>query len=89
MPSSFTNSSKCFCNFTQQDAQMAIPKGTLIAIAMTSVSYAGLAILLGTVMSREATGSIADLVAGNFTSACLEGVECKYGLLNDFSGRYF
>ncbi|XP_071793937.1 solute carrier family 12 member 2-like [Asterias amurensis] len=68
-----------------KDAQMAIPKGTLIAIAMTSVSYAGLAILLGTVMSREATGSIADLVAGNFTSACLEGVECKYGLLNDFS----
>lgn len=67
---------------------MAIPKGTLIAIVMTSISYAGLAVLLGSVMSREATGSVADLIAGNFTSACVEGVKCEYGLLNNFSVRY-
>ncbi|XP_038076964.1 solute carrier family 12 member 2-like isoform X1 [Patiria miniata] len=69
-----------------KDAQMAIPKGTLIAIAMTSVSYAGLAVVLGACMSREATGDIADVIAGNFTSACEEvGADCEYGLLNNFS----
>ncbi|XP_022086932.1 solute carrier family 12 member 2-like isoform X2 [Acanthaster planci] len=68
-----------------KDAQKAIPKGTLIAIAMTSVSYAGLAIVLGSCVSREATGNIADVIAGNFTTACEDGFDCEYGLLKNFS----
>ena len=68
-----------------QDAQKAIPKGTLLAILLTSIVYAGLAILIGSCVERFATGDVADLIAGNFTSACLEeGAKCEYGLLVDF-----
>ncbi|XP_071964639.1 solute carrier family 12 member 2-like [Antedon mediterranea] len=43
-----------------RDAQKAIPKGTLLAILITSIVYIGLVWLLGAVMVREATGSVAD-----------------------------
>ncbi|XP_033108765.1 solute carrier family 12 member 2-like [Anneissia japonica] len=43
-----------------RDAQKAIPKGTLLAIGITSVVYIGLVWLLGAVMVREASGNIAD-----------------------------
>ncbi|XP_072037577.1 solute carrier family 12 member 1-like [Amphiura filiformis] len=66
-----------------KDAQEAIPKGTLLAIAITSAVYAGLAILIGACLTRETTGSLDDLLAGNLTSACKD-VTCEYGLLNDF-----
>eukprot|EP00057_Strongylocentrotus_purpuratus_P022868 XP_011677342.1 PREDICTED: solute carrier family 12 member 2 [Strongylocentrotus purpuratus] len=37
-------------------------------------------------MIREATGSIVDVIAGNVTTACLNGtLECEYGLVNDLA----
>lgn len=39
-----------------QDPQKAIPKGTLIAIIITNLTYLGMAILVGTVVIRLAPG---------------------------------
>ncbi|XP_030832126.1 solute carrier family 12 (sodium/potassium/chloride transporters), member 2 isoform X1 [Strongylocentrotus purpuratus] len=68
------------------DAQKAIPKGTLWAILISTVIYVGLSWLIGGCMIREATGSIVDVIAGNVTTACLNGtLECEYGLVNDLA----
>ncbi|XP_041465000.1 solute carrier family 12 member 3-like [Lytechinus variegatus] len=69
-----------------QDAQKAIPKGTLLAILISTIIYVGLSWIIGGCMIREATGSIADVIAGNVTSACLNGtMNCEYGLVNDLA----
>ncbi|XP_056323469.1 solute carrier family 12 member 2 [Danio aesculapii] len=82
------------------DPQMAIPKGTLLAILITGLVYVGVAISAGACIVRDATG-----IESNFTlisnctdaackygydfSSCRPTVEgevssCKFGLHNDF-----
>ncbi|XP_037536116.1 solute carrier family 12 member 2 [Nematolebias whitei] len=77
------------------DPQSAIPKGTLLAILITGVTYVAVAVSTGSCILRDATGDQNDTVSDtvNCTDAacqlgydftiCKEG-GCQYGLMNDF-----
>lgn len=45
-----------------QDPQKAIPKGTLLAIIVTNLTYLGMAVLAGTVVIRDAPGAFTDFL---------------------------
>lgn len=64
-----------------KDPQDAIPKGTLLAILITSSSYILFAIISGMCAVRDASGSAADYLAGNYTD-CAFNRTCTYGLSN-------
>uniref|UniRef100_A0A3Q3WVI1 Solute carrier family 12 member 2 n=1 Tax=Mola mola TaxID=94237 RepID=A0A3Q3WVI1_MOLML len=77
------------------DPQSAIPKGTLLAILITAVTYVVITISAGACIVRDATGDHNDTVSdtvnctdaactlGYDFSICKEG-GCLYGLMNDF-----
>ncbi|KAJ8336465.1 hypothetical protein SKAU_G00376850 [Synaphobranchus kaupii] len=77
------------------DPQLAIPRGTLLAILITGIVYLGVAISTGSCIVRDATGTNST-VSGQFInctdSACKLGYDfssckaskCSYGLQNDF-----
>lgn len=66
-----------------KDPQKSIPKGTLLAVAITTASYLIMAVLAGATVVREATGDIADVVNGSMAFLdCADG-NCKYGLLHN------
>ncbi|KAM8866447.1 solute carrier family 12 member 2 [Synchiropus picturatus] len=77
------------------DPQSAIPKGTLLAILITGLTYVAVAISAGSCIVRDATGDHNDTVSdtvnctdaactlGYDFSICQEG-GCQYGLMNDF-----
>ncbi|XP_074012657.1 solute carrier family 12 member 1 isoform X1 [Numenius arquata] len=79
-----------------KDPQSAIPKGTMLAILITTVAYIGVAICVASCVVRDATGSINDTVVPgmscNGSSACSLGYDfsrcasqpCDYGLMNNF-----
>lgn len=56
----------------------------MLAIAITSVTYVGFAIICGATVMRQATGNIEDLYNGTLTN-CTEG--CEWGLQNSFQVR--
>uniref|UniRef100_A0A669E979 Solute carrier family 12 member 2 n=1 Tax=Oreochromis niloticus TaxID=8128 RepID=A0A669E979_ORENI len=74
------------------DPQMAIPKGTLLAILITGIVYLGVAV------STDASGNVNDTISSQFmancsTAACKFGYDfstcknedtCRYGLHRDF-----
>ncbi|NXI41713.1 S12A3 protein, partial [Galbula dea] len=78
-----------------KDPAVAIPKGTLMAIFWTTMSYLALSATIGACVVRDASGSLNDSVpvgsAGceglacafgwNFT-ACAQRQSCRYGLSN-------
>ncbi|XP_071381041.1 solute carrier family 12 member 2 isoform X4 [Centroberyx affinis] len=77
------------------DPQSAIPKGTLLAILITGITYVAVAFSTGACIVRDATGDHNDTVSdtvnctdaactlGYDFSICREG-GCQYGLMNDF-----
>ncbi|KAM6060516.1 solute carrier family 12 member 1 isoform 3-T4 [Theristicus caerulescens] len=79
-----------------KDPQSAIPKGTMLAILITTVAYIGVAICAASCVVRDATGNINDTVVPgmscNGSSACSLGYDfsrcasqpCDYGLMNNF-----
>ncbi|KAM6257425.1 solute carrier family 12 member 1 isoform 2-T2 [Porphyrio hochstetteri] len=79
-----------------KDPQGAIPKGTMLAILITTVAYIGVAICAASCVVRDATGNINDTVVPgmscNGSSACSLGYDfsrcasqpCDYGLMNNF-----
>ncbi|KAM9860951.1 solute carrier family 12 member 1 [Aulostomus maculatus] len=80
-----------------RDAQAAIPKGTLLAIFITGVTYLGVALCVSASVVRDATGNITDIMLSGVacdsgTSACELGYnfsacavkECSFGLMNNF-----
>ncbi|XP_056333978.1 solute carrier family 12 member 1 [Danio aesculapii] len=79
-----------------RDPQEALPKGTLLAIFITGVTYLGIALVVSVTVVRDATGNRNDTIqAGascNFSSACDFGYDfsicqttkCNYGLMNNF-----
>ncbi|KAL8197233.1 UNVERIFIED_CONTAM: hypothetical protein K2H54_017299, partial [Gekko kuhli] len=79
-----------------QDPQGAIPKGTMLAILITTVAYVGVAICAAACVVRDATGNVNDTVVYgmncNGSSACALGYDfssckaqtCGYGLMNNF-----
>lgn len=80
-----------------KDAQAAIPKGTLLAILITGVTYLGVALAVSAVAVRDATGNITDLIMpgascnGTAVAACELGYDfsicavekCKFGSMNN------
>ncbi|XP_046450809.1 solute carrier family 12 member 3-like [Daphnia pulex] len=65
----------------------AIPKGTILAIIICSISYAGIAIICAATMARQATGSVLDLANGislNCTFSAENRSNCKSGLYHDY-----
>uniref|UniRef100_A0A8B9P9S4 Solute carrier family 12 member 1 n=1 Tax=Apteryx owenii TaxID=8824 RepID=A0A8B9P9S4_APTOW len=79
-----------------EDPQGAIPKGTMLAILITTVAYIGVAICAASCVVRDATGNVNDTVVSgmscNGSSACTLGYDfsrcrnqpCDYGLMNNF-----
>uniref|UniRef100_A0A672I421 Solute carrier family 12 member 2 n=1 Tax=Salarias fasciatus TaxID=181472 RepID=A0A672I421_SALFA len=80
------------------DPQLAIPRGTLLAILITGIVYLGVAVSTGSCIVRDASGSLNDTVSAQFTNcteaSCNFGYDfsscrsaekgCSYGLQNDF-----
>ncbi|XP_006810477.1 solute carrier family 12 member 2-like, partial [Neolamprologus brichardi] len=80
------------------DPQMAIPKGTLLAILITGIVYLGVAISTGSCILRDASGNVNDTISSHSmancsTAACKFGYDfstcknednCRYGLHRDF-----
>lgn len=72
-----------------KDPSSAIPKGTLLAILVTSIIYLGTLWMTGTTTVRDATGLGPPLtyLNGSYTyiaPACVANQTCPYGLLNYF-----
>ncbi|KAM6058288.1 PREDICTED: solute carrier family 12 member 1 isoform X1 [Chlamydotis macqueenii] len=79
-----------------KDPQIAIPKGTMLAILITTIAYIAVAICAASCVVRDATGNINDTVVPgmscNGSSACSLGYDfsrcasqpCDYGLMNNF-----
>uniref|UniRef100_A0A8C9RXF0 Solute carrier family 12 member 1 n=1 Tax=Scleropages formosus TaxID=113540 RepID=A0A8C9RXF0_SCLFO len=79
-----------------KDPQAAIPKGTLLAIFITGVTYLAVAICVASTVVRDATGNVNDTITYhvicNGSAACQLGYNfsscatetCKYGLMNNF-----
>ncbi|XP_070360109.1 solute carrier family 12 member 3-like isoform X2 [Equus asinus] len=63
-----------------KDPATAIPKGTLLAIMWTTLSYLGISATIGSCMIRDASGNMTDM--GVWNGSCLRP-ECQYGW--DFS----
>ncbi|KAG8226577.1 hypothetical protein J437_LFUL007269 [Ladona fulva] len=70
-----------------KDPSSAIPKGTLLAIFITTVSYIIFILLAGASVLRDATGNVTDISGWAFTN-CSEG-SCHWGLHNSFQVREF
>ncbi|KAM3926410.1 solute carrier family 12 member 1 isoform 1-T1 [Leptodactylus fuscus] len=79
-----------------KDPQDAIPKGTMLAIFITTIAYLAVAICAAASVVRDATGSINDTITSatncNGSAACSLGYDfsiceyqkCNYGLMNNF-----
>ncbi|XP_028043473.1 bumetanide-sensitive sodium-(potassium)-chloride cotransporter [Bombyx mandarina] len=76
-----------------KDPASAIPKGTLLALLISMVSYAMMVLFTGAAALRDASGNITDLVISNGTvtnysavSQCANSTlfPCKYGMHVDF-----
>ncbi|XP_075979531.1 sodium potassium chloride cotransporter [Anticarsia gemmatalis] len=76
-----------------KDPASAIPKGTLLALLISMVSYALMVFFAGGGALRDASGNIADLVIINGTvtdysiaaTSCVANNTCQYGLHNSYS----
>ncbi|KAJ7994813.1 hypothetical protein DPEC_G00253360 [Dallia pectoralis] len=83
-----------------KDPQDAIPKGTLLAIFITGITYLAVAICVSATVVRDATGNLNDTFAvgmdmlcnGTNAAACQNGWNfsscdvnhCKFGAMNNF-----
>ncbi|XP_061100286.1 solute carrier family 12 member 1-like isoform X2 [Conger conger] len=79
-----------------KDAQAAIPKGTLLAIVITAITYLAVALCVSATVVRDATGNVNNTIAAeascNFSVACDFGYDfssckeggCTFGLMNNF-----
>ncbi|XP_039996550.1 solute carrier family 12 member 10, tandem duplicate 1 isoform X2 [Xiphias gladius] len=61
-----------------KDPATAIPKGTLMAIFWTTISYLAISLTIGSCVIRDASGNITDILIGNTTDGCV-GLGCNMG----------
>ncbi|XP_055316627.1 bumetanide-sensitive sodium-(potassium)-chloride cotransporter isoform X2 [Sitodiplosis mosellana] len=67
-----------------KDPSHSIPKGTILAIFITSATYIIMAVVVGSVVVRDATGHIEDAKNGSFDFLNCTPGQCQYGLHNSF-----
>ncbi|XP_066904275.1 bumetanide-sensitive sodium-(potassium)-chloride cotransporter-like, partial [Halyomorpha halys] len=67
-----------------KDPAGAIPKGTLLSLAISMFSYALFVVFAGAAAIRDASGPLPDVISSNIT-ACASNFSCKYGLHNDYT----
>ncbi|XP_056287853.1 solute carrier family 12 member 2 isoform X2 [Pseudoliparis swirei] len=82
------------------DPQLAIPRGTLLAILITGIVYLGVAVSTGSCIVRDASGNLNDTLSSQFMANCTDAAckfgydfsacrsekgGCPYGLQNDFN----
>uniref|UniRef100_A0A3B3W332 Solute carrier family 12 member 10, tandem duplicate 1 n=1 Tax=Poecilia latipinna TaxID=48699 RepID=A0A3B3W332_9TELE len=87
-----------------KDPATAIPKGTLMAIFWTTLSYLVIAVTTGSCVVRDASGNKSHILTGNNTDGCVglacnlgwnftdcsQSQTCRYGLvLGQLSGFYY
>ncbi|KAG0418013.1 hypothetical protein HPB47_005187, partial [Ixodes persulcatus] len=71
------------------DPQKAIPRGTLLAILITTLSYVGFAVIAGSTVLRDATGEVLNgtspesLVLSFANCTATDTGKCPYGLMNN------
>ncbi|XP_075948584.1 solute carrier family 12 member 10, tandem duplicate 1 isoform X2 [Anarhichas minor] len=80
-----------------KDPATAIPKGTLMAIFWTTISYIIIPVTVGSCVLRDASGNMSDILPGNITDGCvglgcnlgwnftkcIQSQSCEYGLANN------
>lgn len=62
----------------------AIPKGTLLALLISAISYASFVLFAGSAALRDASGDVADLINGTIPD-CFVTQNCTYGLHNSYT----
>ncbi|XP_017780455.1 PREDICTED: bumetanide-sensitive sodium-(potassium)-chloride cotransporter [Nicrophorus vespilloides] len=67
-----------------KDPASSIPKGTLLALLLSMISYALFVIFAGGAGMRDASGSVEDLLNGTLTD-CVKDLSCHHGLFNSYS----
>ncbi|KAH8307194.1 hypothetical protein KR044_007266 [Drosophila immigrans] len=67
-----------------KDPQKSIPKGTILAIVITTGTYLLMVLVCGSVVARDATGNLTDIVNGSYEFLDCSMGGCKYGLQNSF-----
>ena len=73
-----------------KDPSVAVPKGTLLAIIVTTISYVALCWLLGGSVARDASGIVPMIINGtlmNPNSTCT--ANCEFGSIYDLQVSYF
>lgn len=66
-----------------KDPAMAIPRGTMLALIISMISYAVFVVFAGACAVRDATGFAGDVANGTFLN-CANGT-CSWGLMNSYS----
>ncbi|KAM6894254.1 solute carrier family 12 member 10, tandem duplicate 1 [Lycodopsis pacificus] len=80
-----------------KDPATAIPKGTLMAIFWTTISYIIIPVTVGSCVLRDASGNMSDFLPGNISDGCvglgcnlgwnftkcIQSQSCEYGLANN------
>ncbi|KAM7366435.1 hypothetical protein PAMP_015873 [Pampus punctatissimus] len=61
-----------------KDPATAIPKGTLVGIFWTTLSYLIISATVGACVVRDASGNVSDILTGNITDGCV-GLGCNFG----------
>lgn len=74
-----------------KNVHKAVPKGTLLAILISTLVYVMLAWFVGGCVQREALGFVQEALQNttNQSLASCAEQECKFGLINDFQVRFF
>lgn len=67
-----------------KDPQKSIPKGTLLAILISTATYLLMVLVCAATVARDATGNLADVANGSFAFLNCTPGECHYGLQNSF-----
>nr|XP_036672379.1 solute carrier family 12 member 1 isoform X2 [Drosophila suzukii] len=67
-----------------KDPQKSIPKGTILAIVITTGTYLIMVLQCGATVARDATGNLTDVVNGSFAFLDCQPGECSFGLQNSF-----
>ncbi|PSN49689.1 Bumetanide-sensitive sodium-(potassium)-chloride cotransporter [Blattella germanica] len=66
-----------------KDPAKAIPKGTMLALIISMISYAIFVLFAGAVSVRDASGFAAEVINGTFLNCT--GRKCDWGLMNSYS----